>query len=202
MDDLEFARNCIKGDKYCRNEFVDKYSHLIYNYIGCVLQQKNPHLATFENINDIFQEIFLSLFKDGFNKLKTFKAKNGCSLASWLRQVSVNHTLDYVRKFRSVVSLDEEDENMLSLKDVIADSSPSVKANFNNEERLSQLDECVQRLDTDEKYFVEFHIHRGLSLEVMKTVLGASRGAVDMRKKRIVEKLKECFKRKGFIVNC
>lgn len=200
MNDFEFAQSCIRGDKHYRNEFVDKYSRLIYNYVGCVLQQKNPHLATFENINDIFQEIFLSLFKDGFNKLKTFKAKNGCSLASWLRQVSINHTLDYVRKFRSAVSLDEEDENTLSLKDIIADSSPSVKVNLNNEERLFQLGECVRRLDTDEKYFVEFHIHRGLSLEAMKKVLRISRGAVDMRKKRIVDKLKECFKRKGFIV--
>ncbi|MFH1441423.1 MAG: sigma-70 family RNA polymerase sigma factor [Candidatus Omnitrophota bacterium] len=200
MDDLEFARNCIRGDKYYCNEFVDKYSRLIYNYIGCVLQQKNPHLFTLENIKDIFQGIFLSLFKDGFNKLKTFKAKNGCSLASWLRQVTVNYTLDYVRKFRSVVSLDEEDNNLLSLKDIIADNRPSVKENLNNEERLSQLEECVKRLDIDEKYFMEFHIHRGLSLEVMKKMLGASRGAVDMRKKRIVGKLKECFKRKGFII--
>ncbi len=198
MEDLEFIQKCVQGDKRLWDEFVDRYSRLIYNYINCILRQKNPHLATQENISDIFQEIFLALSRDNFKKLKSFKGRNGCSLASWLRQVTINFTLDYVRKFRPTVSLDEEAEEGLSVKDLIADTSAAVRDDLNLEEKIMHLKECIGRLDTDDKYFIEFHIARGLSLENMKDIFKVSRGAIDMRKSRIVERLRDCFKSRGF----
>jgi len=84
MDDLEFVQRCVKGDKLAWNAFVDKYSRLLYNYIYSVLKVKGRHLAE-DNVNDLFQELFLSLSKDNFQKLKSFKGKNGCTLASCVR---------------------------------------------------------------------------------------------------------------------
>lgn len=201
MEDLEFIRKCIKGDRQLWDEFVDRYSRLIYNYINCILKQKNPDLITQENISDIFQEIFLSLSKDNLKKLSSFKAKNGCSLASWLRQVTINYTLDYVRKFRPAVSLDEETDEQLCIKDIITDTSTSVRDKLNLEEKIIHLKECIEKLDTDDKYFLEFHINRGLNLEVMKALFKVSRGAIDMRKSRIIERLRNCFKSKGFALD-
>ena len=102
MTDLEFVQRCASGDKAACDEFVEKYSRLIYKYINSVLKQYNPGLATEENTDDIFQEIIVVLSRDNFKKLKTFKAKNGCSLASWLRQVTVNSLgirLDSFKRF-------------------------------------------------------------------------------------------------------
>ncbi len=198
MTDLEFVQRCVQGDKPAWDEFVDKYSRLIYKYISCILKQNSPGLATSENINDIFQEIFVILSKENFRKLKTFKAKNGCSLASWLRQVTVNYTLDYLKKHRPAVSLEEDNEEGLNLKEMLADNSLSIREAAAIEERLSQLEECIGTLDTDDKYFLEFHIDRGLSLELMKQLFKVSRGAIDMRKSRIISRLRECFKTKGF----
>ena len=96
MDDLEFIQQCASGDKKAWDEFVDKYSRLIYNYIYSVLKTKGLTLAQ-ENIEELFQEIFFSLIKDDFKKLKSFKGLNGCSFASWLRQVTVNFSIDYIR---------------------------------------------------------------------------------------------------------
>lgn len=200
MDDLEFVQSCVKGDKLAWDEFVNKYSRLIYNYIYSVLNTKGTHL-TQENINDLFQEIFLLLVKDNFKKLKSYKAKNGCRLASWLRQVTINLTIDYLRKIKPTISIDEETDDDLSLKEIIVDNSPSVTATLVAKEKITHLKDCIKGLGTDDKYFLELHINRDLSLEELRNILHISRGAIDMRKSRIIDRLRECFKSKGFLLD-
>lgn len=199
MDDLAFVQECAKGDRKSWEAFVNKYSRLIYNYIHAVLRAKGIDFLTAQNTNDLFQEIFLLLVKDNFKKLKSFKAKNGCSLASWLRQLVINHTIDHVRKVRPLVSLDEENESRLNLKDVISDNALSASDTVLHKERILALQECIEKLDTDERYFLELHIHQDVSLNELKDHFKLARGTIDMRKARIIEKLKSCFQRKGFI---
>jgi len=55
MTDLEFAARCVQGDKQAWDDFVEKYSRLIYTYINAALKQKQPDLLTSENTKDIFQ---------------------------------------------------------------------------------------------------------------------------------------------------
>lgn len=201
MTDVEFARRCAGGSQQALNEFISKYSRLIYNYIHSVLRQNNPQLADQDNLSDIFQGIFLSLSENDFKRLKTFRGKNGCSLASWLRQVTINYTLDYLRRFRPQVYLDEEDDEGFSLKDILCDNSESAADKVQSQEKFGQLRECMDRLGMDDKYFIEFHIYRGISLELMRRLFGVSRGAIDMRKQRLVNRLRECFEEKGFFVS-
>jgi len=199
MDDLDFARKCVKGDAAVWEKFVERYARLVYNYIHRVIEAKGLSRARQDSVRDIFQDVFLLLVKDNYGKLKTFKAKNGCSLASWLRQVTVNATLDYLRKGRVLSSLDADSEEGFSLKDILADSSRPVTEALESEERLMSLRECIHALDREEKYFIELHIYRGVGLDELKAAFKVSRGAIDMRKLRITEKLRGCFKSKGFV---
>jgi len=200
MNDLEFVRRCVKGDKRAWNEFVERYSSLIYNYIHSVLKIKGRTCAE-ENVNDLFQEIFLSLAKDNFKKLSSFQARNGCSLASWLRQVTVNFTIDYIRKLKPLVSIDAETDDGFSLAEILMSNSPSVTDVLSQEERFTHLKDCIDKLALDDKYFLELHIHRGLGIEELKSWFRISRPALDMRKSRIIERLRGCFKRKGFVLS-
>jgi len=199
MDDLAFVQLCVKGDKRVWDEFIDKYSRLIYNYIYSVLKIKGSTF-TQGNINDLFQEIILSLVKDNFKKLSSFKARNGCSLASWLRQVTVNFTIDYLRRLKPSISIDEENDEGLSLAEILSYDSPSVADSLSQDEKLAHLKDCIDELDNDDKYFLELHINRGLSLQELKEHFKISRGAIDMRKSRIIGRLRDCFKSKGFDV--
>ncbi|MDD5155488.1 MAG: RNA polymerase sigma factor [Candidatus Omnitrophica bacterium] len=201
MDDLEFVQRCVNGDKQSWDEFIDRYSRLVYNYIHATLALKGRDKFDRDNVNDLFQEIFLSLVKDNFKKLRSFKGKNGCSLASWLRQIAINYTIDYLRRLKPSLSLEQENEQELRLKDVIADDKISVKDMLTDEEKLERLKECIDRLNTEEQYFLEMYLNQNLALEEIKDMLGISRGALDMRKSRIIEKLKECFKDKGFMLD-
>lgn len=200
MDDLEFVRRCVKRDRSSWEEFLKRYSRLIYNYIYSVLRTKGTYQFNPNDVNDLFQEIFVSLTKDDFKKLKSFKAINGCSLASWLRQVTINFTIDYLRKVKPTISLDEEIDEDFSLKDILVDDAPFIKDTLTQQEKLVNLKDCIEKLDSHDKYFLELHINQGLKLEELKEILKLSRGAVDMQKARIIARLRECFKSKGFLL--
>jgi RNA polymerase sigma-70 factor (ECF subfamily) len=197
MDDLRFVQACVKGDKQSWNEFLSRYSRLIYNYIYSVLTVKGYSLPG-EQVEDVFQEIFYSLIKDNYKKLATYQARNGCSLASWLRQVTINFTIDYLRKLKPMVSIDIEIEEGLSLKDILRDLSKDAAEFLSDQDRRKTLKECVDLLDSGEQYFMELFLNQGLNLEQIKEYFKINRGAVDMRKRRIFQKLQDCFKKKGF----
>jgi len=197
MDDLEFVQRCVSRDKDAWNEFVERYSRLIYSYIHSVLNNKG--ISAGEGYcADICQEIFHSLIRDNFKKLKSFRARNGCSLASWLRQVTVHAAIDYVRKIKPAVSMEKAEPDKDGLKDTIADSSISAAQALVNSEKSGALQECIERLNIDDKYFLELYLNRGVSLEKLKGHFNLSRSAIDMRKLRLVERLKDCFRSKGF----
>lgn len=198
MNDLDFVQQCVKGDNQFRSELLKRYSRLIYKYICSVLKSKT-NLSSIQDLgNDIFQDFFVFLIQDDCRKLKSFKARNGASLASWLRQVAINFTLDYLRRSRYAVSIDAQNEEGLSLGDRLADSSFSVPELLNQEEMLKGLGDCIGELNNQSKLLIELNINQGLKLETLKDFFKISRGAIDMQKARIMERLRECFKSKGF----
>lgn len=201
MDDLEFVQKCVAGDKFAWDEFVDKYSKLIYRYIHSILKIKGVSASPQDKAQDLFQEIFVLLTQDDFKKLKSYKAKNGCSLASWLRQVVINFTIDYTRKLKPIISLEQETGESLSLKEVISDGSLGAADILTAQDNLGHLTDCIQRLDSDDKYFLELYINNSLSLGELEQLLMISRSAVDMRKSRIINRLRDCFKSKGFVLD-
>jgi len=200
VDDLEFVKRCIKGEKDAWEEFVKRYSRLIYNYVHSILKIKGKTFQNSHQINDIFQEIFVILTQDNFKKLKTYQGKNGCSLASWLRQVVINFTIDYLRKAQPTISLEEEIEQDFKIKDTLADDT-DIEEILVSEEKLNTLKDCIKNLNTDDKYFLELYLNQNLSLEELKLALGVSRGTVDMRKSRIIKRLRDCFRDKGFVLD-
>jgi DNA-directed RNA polymerase specialized sigma24 family protein len=70
-----------------------------------------------------------------------------------------------------------------------------------DEDKTRQLTECIDALEIDEQFFLELYINRALAPVVLAKVFGISRPAVDMRKRRIIAKLRECFKLKGFALD-
>ncbi|RKY30742.1 MAG: hypothetical protein DRP74_06390 [Candidatus Omnitrophota bacterium] len=202
MSDLEFIQRCVKGEKRAWDEFLDKYSRLIYKYIHGVLKIKGALEVSPQVVKDLFQEICTSLIEDNFKKLRSFKAKNNCSLASWLRQITINRTIDYIRTAKPTISIDAEIEGSdFSLKQILRSESPSAGQNLSEEENLKSLQECINRLSPEDKYFLELYFYQGLKLEEIKDLLRVTRGTVDVRKARIVERLRECFKSRGFIID-
>ena len=201
MDEISLLRRCFKKDTFAWNEFIDRYSKLIYNYIYKVFKSKG-YIYSNDEVDELFQEFFLSLLKDNFRKLKRFKAK--ATLATYLRVLCINFILDYLRKvnnkkyitFSSSEKLPYSDD--LSIEDTLSDDRYILKNELTKNENITILKDCIKFLDIDDKYFLEMHIYRGINLEALRKTFGLSRACIDMRKHRIIEKLKKCFREKGF----
>ena len=199
IDDIHFVRRCVRSDPGVWDEFIQKYSRLIYSSLIATLRLKGRERFIREYADDIFQDIFTLLRKDDFKKLKTYRGRNGCSLASWLRQVTVHYTIDYLRRSKLHVSLDAPFDEGGSLLDCIASEGANSREKAIEEDVLTHLAECVEQLAVGDVYFVELMFHQGLTPVETGFALGISREAVDMRKMRILERLKICFRQKGLL---
>ncbi|MCX7927002.1 MAG: sigma-70 family RNA polymerase sigma factor [Candidatus Omnitrophica bacterium] len=201
MDDKELINRCIRLDKEAQQIFIEKYCRLIYSII-CNFFRNHGLSVSVQTIEDLYQEVITCLIDNNFKKLSSFKGKNGASLASWLRQVVVNRCIDYLRKLRpQVLSLDEPiNEDGFSLSSILSLNSLSVSELANENEKMADLADCIERLSVDEKFFLEMHLNQGMSLNQIKDFYNISRAAVDMRKARIVERLRDCFRKKGYSI--
>ncbi len=200
MEELEFIGKCAAGDPLARNEFVGRYSRLMYNYIYSVLNVRaTPSLE--QHVDDIFQEIFRLLFENKGRKLRSFQGKNGCSFASWLRQVTVNFTIDYLRKQRPGLSFDTGVDGEGNLEGVLVDEGLEAPDSLHEREQMNNLKECIEVLDSHGKYFIELHIRRGVRLEDLREHFRISRAAIDVYKTRLMSRLRDCFKSKGYVIN-
>jgi len=196
-EDLRLIKGCIKGNKAGWDEFLRRYARLVYNYIYNTLRIKG-HDLTNDSIKDIYQGIFSHLIEDNYRRLRNFKGKNGCKLGSWLRTITINYTIDYMRRQKPAISLDEENEEGARLIEIIPDDSKGQDEELAKKERLEHLSDCIDKLNTEDKYFIDLHMHKGLGSDDLMHILKINRGALDMRKIRMIAKLKECFKSKGF----
>jgi hypothetical protein len=72
---------CVKGEKAAWDAFVRQYSGLIYHTIRktFALHHTEPRM---EIVDDLFQDIFLSLVNNEFAQLRRFRGDDGCTLAS------------------------------------------------------------------------------------------------------------------------
>lgn len=197
MTDLEFVRRCLDNDKQAWDEFIKKYSRLIYSSIYHVLKLKGTALKQ-DSISDLFQEVFLSLTKDNFRKLRSFQARNGCSLGSWLRHITVNLSIDYLRRVKIDVSLDEEHREGEDIKNILIFDGHSGAEVLSDKEKVLHLTQCIDKLNQDDKYLLELHFNQGLGSDELGDYLTISRQAVDMRKSRVMERLRDCFRDKGY----
>ncbi len=201
MDDLEFIHKCASGDKSAWNDFVDKYSRLIYSYIHATLKLNGSKQSQNISVSDIYQGVFVLLMDGNFKKLKTFQGRNGCSFAGWLKTVVANYTIDHIRRTKHAVSIDEPIEDEFTLKDILVAPNKNANEEADYSQKIRELTDCIERLDTDEQYFIELHINQKIKLDELMGFFKVARGAIDMRKSRVIDKLKDCFKSKGILLD-
>lgn len=199
MDEQGLIRSLAARQKEAWDEFVRVYSGLIYSYILSVLNRYCPgHQPVLPD--ELFHDFLISLADNNCRRLKSFKGKNGCTLASWLRQSAINFTIDHLRKIKPLASVDEEDDEGLALKELLPSLQGEAPDKMAHDEKVESLQDCIRRLAKDDKFFIEMYLDKGVELERIAKLLRLSRSATDVRKSRIIRKLRECFQEKGFFV--
>ncbi len=198
----ELLSKCLSNDKHAWDEFVQRYTKLIFSLIYRTLEFKGYRIEK-DLVSDLHQDVFLSVLKDDYAKLRRFKWKNGCSLATWIGVITRNLVLNFIRSNSKqkylTKSLDEsfgnENEKQATLLDVIKNPAPNAKEVMNESEMIDLLNASIEKLEITERVILDLFYAQTLPLEEIGRVLNKSEDAVFMQKKRVLAKLQEIMKK-------
>jgi len=146
------------------NEFYEKYYNFIYNVSFSILKNK-------DDTEDVTQNVFMKLEKMQKEKLPSSNE------LSWLYKVTKNETIEFLRKEKQTVSLDEiyiakEDDNIEEIID---------KDTYNK---------MISNLNEDEKEIVSLKILADLSFKEISKVLNKPIGTVQWKYYKAINTLK------------
>lgn len=176
---LDFLYKCANKDKKSWDIFVERYSKLIYNYIIRALEIYNyPFHA--DEVEDIFISVFLGLLDKDCRKLKNFRGHNERSFGAYIREITFNITIDFLRKQRRSVNYEE-------IQNIISDGKINEK--LNNMELEEIIFMLKGRLPERQKYLFKLIYEKGWELSEVTDIMKLKLNAVCQLKHRMINKL-------------
>lgn len=159
------------GDKNALHEVYEAYIGYIYSIVLQVVQNR-------EDAEDITSEFFIKLWR----LADTYKAGGGHR--AWLATVARNMAIDFLRKNKRKVLLEEIDNSMVENP-----SNDNVEGNVIAD---ISLREALDSLKKNEREVVNLKIMGGLTFQEIANILKTPIGTVTWRYRNAIEKLRRC----------
>ena len=179
--EIQLLSRCFDGHKTSWDEFVRRYSRLIYHTVATTLDRQSREWSR-ELVDDLFQEIFLCLVSDDFAQLRRFRGDADCTLASWLRMIAVRRTIDYLRKPKN------PDE---AFDEILHGRPTDASENSLDHETIQGVAKAVEMLAPRERILIDLMFRQNLAAHDVAAILHLSVGAVYTQKSRILAKLRK-----------
>lgn len=169
--DLDLYTRARGGDTHAFDELIEKYNRKLYGLIYHMTSNN-------DDTNDLLQDVFAKAYRS----LDKFQGKS--SFYTWIYSISVNMTLNFLkkRKRRMSYSLDEVDtgiQNDPSMVDTNYAANPRHQTNVN--EIQKRLNEAMQRLSEHHRTVVTMFDIQGLPHAEISKILEVSEGTVRSR---------------------
>lgn len=180
-DALNIQEYLEKRSEQAAYNIVQKYRKFVYL---TVLQKVNNS----DDAKDITQDIFIKVL----NSLNKFD--NRSSFKTWLYRVTVNETINVLRKqkIRQFFSLStqSDEDNEVQYKDEM----PNPEQNFENTELHKQLMAALNTLPNKQKEAFMYRYFEELTYEEMSEITGVSVGALKANYFHAIKKLSSLLK--------
>ena len=182
IGDSELITGLKYGDERAYRQLVRTYQAKLRNVAyGITLD--------IEESDDIVQDVFLKVYM-GIDKFK-----EESSLYTWLRRITVNESLNWIRKWKRRFrwqhqSLEREDGSSLDIESEEAGPESS----YNNKQIAGILKEGLDKLPEKARAVLVLKEVEGLSYEEIGDLLMINKGTVSSRIFYAREKLRECLK--------
>jgi RNA polymerase sigma-70 factor, ECF subfamily len=183
---------CIQGNKDAWQDFIRRYSSLVYYMVQKVLYSGHCDAAR-EEIDDLHNDIFLSIIDNNGKKLRQYEGKNGCTVSSWVRIIAVRSTIDYLRRKRDTLSLSTED-TVRAVEQQSASSCTPLQ-NLEDRERRQLLQDAIADLPAKDQLFLKLFYYKETPPQEIAAILHSSTSAVYSRASYLREKLREALKK-------
>lgn len=169
--DAELVERARQGDTRAFDALILQYGDRLYGLIYNMTSHR-------EDTHDLLQEVFAK----AYHALPKFKGKS--SFYTWIYQIAVNMTLNFLkkRKRRSGLSLNDMDSSVQqdpALVDLAHEANPERQSNIN--ELQKRLNEAMQRLSDSHRTVVTLFDIQGMPHGEIAKVLKVSEGTVRSR---------------------
>ncbi len=189
--DVALARACIDGEQSAWQRLVETHETTVYYAIRNALRSRGRH-APEHLLTELQAEVFFRVVRDDFARLRRYGGRS--SLKHWLKVVASNFVIDYLRKRRPNVSLDDPDAEALSRS--LRSSHPAPDQSLVRGEAKAVLAELLEELKPADRRFVELFYEQELSFDAVAEAMNTSVGAIYSRKNRVTAKLTSLLKRR------
>jgi len=191
--DKELIEKCLQGCNDAWQRFIKQYSSLVYYVIQKVLRSKDASFAS-EDIDDLHNDIFLSIMDHDGRKLRQYEGKNGCSVSTWIRIIAVRSAIDFLRKRKETVSLSEETAGPAT--DLKNSDFYNLEKILQTEEQKAVLKDLIDHLAPRDRLFMRLFYYDEIPPKDIARVFNYSTSAVYSRGSYLREKLKKAFAKK------
>jgi RNA polymerase sigma-70 factor (ECF subfamily) len=189
QEDRRLLSRCFSGDSEAADRLVRQFSNLVYKTVHHTFLV-NQAAFTREDVEDLHNTVFLRLFDNRCKKLKQYQGKNGCSLASWIRLVTVRTVLNELRR-KGVDSVGSH-RRRKPLEEVpeIRENQDGPRAQMVRAEQERLLKDSFEKLPPRYRLFIELHFVRELPLAEVAAAMQLTMDNVYTIKHRAIRKLK------------
>ncbi|MEZ4471218.1 MAG: sigma-70 family RNA polymerase sigma factor [bacterium] len=187
--DRALLAGCVAGDRRAWTGFVERFTRYVY-YLVQLTGRRYAVPLTEEEIGDLHNDVFVALLEDDRRRLRAFEGRNGCSVRSWIRLITIRKTVDALRRRRVHLSLDADERPASEPVAEDADPLDALMA-VEDERRRDRLQELVAQLGPQDQLLLDLLYGQQLSVEEASAALRINRGALYTRKTRIIKKLRD-----------
>ena len=185
--DKELVQGCLSGDKTVQDNFVRTFSRLVFSTIHSVFKSKGVRFEG-QDAEDLHNTVFVALFEKRCLKLRRFEGKNGCSLASWIRMITVRAVLDHLRRGKDPLCSPRQLRPLESIVDLQEGSSPWTL--LADKEQSLLLERGLEKLSARDQLLIRLHCLEERPLAHVADILKVSESNIHSVKHRAVRRLK------------
>lgn len=171
---FELVNKVQNGD---RDSFWDIYDILLPNIYNSIYYKVNQK----ELAEDLTEEVFIKVW----DNLHKFKFSDNIPFSSWVYRISWNLVIDYFRKYKNEVFIDEEfeikDENC-----TIEDFRNSTENSYNQK----LLSKALARLNPDQRDVIIFKYVNDLDYSEISTIMDKPEWTIRQLHSRTIKALK------------
>ena len=168
-----FIDKFLEGDKSAFDDIaklvIPDIANIAYRYLG-----------NSDDAKDITQVVLLKLYK----KIKFFR--NSSKLSTWIYRIVANTSIDFLRRKKNTVSLDEA-----ITKD--AESENTLGGSIEKKDVQYRIQAALSKLSRRQKNVIILKHFEGLKINQISKILGCSQSSIKTHLVRALENLKECL---------
>jgi RNA polymerase sigma-70 factor (ECF subfamily) len=171
IDVTNIIEGCKRGESQAQKQLYTQYKSILFGIC-------RRYINSYEDAEDVLVESFLKIFA----KIDDFK--NEGSFEGWMKRITVNEALMYLRKHKRIIQ--ELNDNHINIAE-----EPSIEINIEEEKILALIDELPHGYRTIlNLYLVEGYKHREIA-EMLDISINTSKSQLIHAKRRMQELLKK-----------